>query len=101
MSVLAPEAAAPLTSDTVSVGDAISPRLERAVRAFPDGWTIGVELKKPSFWVVAVPILVPVVVSVTMFLAEMSRLPPLTVNPPVAVATVMSAEPLKDTPPIV
>ena len=58
-------------------------------------------MKKASFWLVAVPILVPVEVSVTMLLALMVKLPPLTVNPPVAEATVMSAVPLKETPPMV
>jgi hypothetical protein len=33
-------------------------------------------------------------------LAPKARFPPETVNPPVAVATVISAEPLKDTPPM-
>ena len=38
-------------------------------------WTTGVALKNPIFCVVAVPILVPVVVSVTRSRVEASRLP--------------------------
>ncbi len=83
------------------VGVPTSPRLERAVATSPVGWTIGVELKKASFWLVAVPILVPVVVSVIKLLAERVSPPPLTVKPPVAEATVIFPVPSKETPPMV
>src|SRR4051812_7022520 len=53
-----------VTSDSAMVGEATRPRFDRAVTRFPVGLTTGVELKKASFWVVAVPILVPVVVPI-------------------------------------
>ncbi len=58
-----------------SVPDVTRPRVESAVEISPVCCTTGVALKKPSFCVVAVPILVPVVVSVTIFTAEVVRLP--------------------------
>ena len=49
-----------------TVGEVTNPRLDNAVATSPVCWTTGVALKKPNFWLVAVPILVPVPVPTAM-----------------------------------
>ena len=63
---------APLVVIGYAVPAARSHRLERATHRsiVAPTCTIGVALKKPSFWLVAVPIFVPVVVPSTIFLAS-------------------------------
>lgn len=55
---------------------ATRPRFCSAVKIAPEGCTIGVELKKAIFWLVAVPNFVPVLVSVTMSCVDIVRFPP-------------------------
>ena len=55
--------------DRATVPLVTRPRLERAVTTSPVCWATGVALKNPSFCPVAVPILSPVVVSVTIDVA--------------------------------
>src|SRR3954466_10873430 len=74
-----------------------------------DGVVASVTVTAPESWLAPVDVLnVPVppeksleVEPEAVIPALTAKTPPLTVNPPVAVATVMAAEPSNDTPPIV
>ena len=58
------------------VGEATNPKLDNAVATSPDCWTTGAALKNPNFWVVAVPILVPVEDPTTMLAASFKVIVP-------------------------